>query len=149
MSRIRITKRFTFEMAHALSGYDGLCRNIHGHSYILWVTIAGEPVSDKKSPKDGMLLDYSDLSSIIKDKIISGLDHCLLLKRDMADATDTFRKDLCSRLVYVDYQPTCENLLADLAKRIRLLLPSTVNLHSLKLQETENSYAEWFSEDNK
>ena len=49
---IRITKEFKFEMAHALHGYDGLCKNIHGHSYRLWVTIRGEASQQKGHKKD-------------------------------------------------------------------------------------------------
>jgi 6-pyruvoyltetrahydropterin/6-carboxytetrahydropterin synthase len=50
--------------------------------------------------------------------------------------------------VILDYQPTCENLVADLAQRIKKLLTSGVQLHSLKLYETAKSYAEWFAADN-
>ena len=56
---IRITKEFKFEMAHALYGYDGLCKNIHGHSYRLWVTVRGEVLEENGSKKDGMVLDLS------------------------------------------------------------------------------------------
>ena len=55
---IRITKEFKFEMAHALYGYNGLCKNIHGHSYRLWVTIRGEVRHEKAHQKDGMVMDF-------------------------------------------------------------------------------------------
>ena len=48
----------------------------------------------------------------------------------------------------VDYQPTCENMLADFARRIAARLPEGVALHSLKLHETATSFAEWFAGDN-
>jgi 6-pyruvoyltetrahydropterin/6-carboxytetrahydropterin synthase len=48
----------------------------------------------------------------------------------------------------VPYQPTSENFLLDFAKRIAVLLPPGVSLHSMRLRETENSYAEWFADDN-
>jgi 6-pyruvoyltetrahydropterin/6-carboxytetrahydropterin synthase len=51
MAKIRLTKEFNFEMAHALWNYDGLCKNIHGHSYKLLVTVIGEAITDKKNPK--------------------------------------------------------------------------------------------------
>ncbi|HQH18564.1 MAG TPA: 6-carboxytetrahydropterin synthase, partial [Bacteroidales bacterium] len=59
MAVIRITKEFKFEMAHALWGYDGPCKNIHGHSYYLYVTIIGSPINNPQSPKNGMVIDYS------------------------------------------------------------------------------------------
>ena len=61
MSIVRISKEFNFDMAHALLGYDGLCKNIHGHSYTLVVTVTGAPVNDVNSPKNGMLIDFKDL----------------------------------------------------------------------------------------
>jgi 6-pyruvoyltetrahydropterin/6-carboxytetrahydropterin synthase len=48
----------------------------------------------------------------------------------------------------VDYQPTCENLLFDFADKIKKRLPDTVELYSLRLNETSNSYAEWYAIDN-
>ena len=59
MAKIRITKQFKFEMAHALAGYDGICANIHGHSYRLWVTIIGDVNSEDGHVKNGMVLDLS------------------------------------------------------------------------------------------
>ena len=148
MSKIRLTKRFTFEMAHALLGYDGLCKNIHGHSYVLWVTIIGAPLDDHSNPKNGMLMDFSVLSKTIKSNIIEVYDHALLLNDKTNDEmTNVFRKNL-EKLVLVNYQPTCENLLKDFSQKIITQLPSNINLFSLKLQETETSYAEWFAEDN-
>ena len=66
MATIRVTKSFTFEMAHALWNYDGPCRNIHGHSYELLVTISGHPITDENSPKLGMVMDFGDLKKIVR-----------------------------------------------------------------------------------
>ena len=148
MTLIRITKEFSFEAAHALKGYDGPCRNIHGHSYKLSVTITGEPVSVMDSPKKGMVIDFSELKRIIKKSIIDPFDHALILGADFPE--DLFKRsdDAFSNVIFVDYQPTSENLLIDFTTRIKDLLPATVRLHSLRLKETATSYAEWFAEDN-
>jgi 6-pyruvoyltetrahydropterin/6-carboxytetrahydropterin synthase len=148
MTLIRITKEFSFEAAHALKGYDGPCRNIHGHSYKLSVTITGEPVSAVNSPKIGMVMDFSELKKIIKKSIIDPFDHALILGADFPE--DIFKRsdDAFSNVIFVEYQPTSENLLVDFAARIRDLLPSAVRLHSLRLRETATSYAEWFAEEN-
>ena len=66
MARIRITKEFKFETAHALMGYDGLCKHIHGHSYELLVTVIGHPIEDESNPKLGMVMDFGDLKKIVK-----------------------------------------------------------------------------------
>ena len=134
-------------MAHALYGYDGPCKNIHGHSYQLEVTVAGKQVDDPSNPKHGMVMDFSDLKSIVKEQIVDQLDHALLLNgnsphRDIPELDTNFEK-----VVFVNYQPTCENMLSDFVKRIKSLLPSNVKLVTLKLKETPNSYAEWQASD--
>jgi 6-pyruvoyltetrahydropterin/6-carboxytetrahydropterin synthase len=148
MSKIRITKEFRFEAAHALMGYDGPCRSIHGHSYELSVTITGVPIVDVKSPKLGMVMDFGDLKRIIRKNIIDLFDHTLILNKEYpADEVQKIKEVFCN-VVWVEYQPTSENLLLDFAERIRNLLPDGIALYSLKLRETANSFAEWFAEDN-
>ena len=66
-------------MAHALHAYDGLCANIHGHSYRLLVTVRGNIKEEKGSPKNGMVLDFSVLKEIVKPMIIEKYDHSLVL----------------------------------------------------------------------
>ena len=73
MSVIRVTKEFRFEMAHALWNYDGPCRNVHGHSYILYVTFAGEPVNDPESNRNGMVIDFGDLKKLVRKASWTGL----------------------------------------------------------------------------
>jgi len=70
MTKIRVTKEFTFEMAHALWNYDGPCRNIHGHSYKLYVTVFGNTLLDNTSTKLGMVMDFSELKKIVKKYVI-------------------------------------------------------------------------------
>jgi len=147
LQTIRLTKEFKFEMAHALKGYDGLCRNIHGHSYELLVTITGVPISDTSSTKLGMIVDFGDLKKIVRRTIIDEFDHALVLSRESAN---DFKPDveMFGRAILVDYQPTSENMLIDFVVRLKDQLPANVKLHHLLLRETVTSYAEWFAEDN-
>ena len=146
MGKIRITKEFKFEMAHALHGYDGLCANIHGHSYRLWVTVRGDVKKENKHIKDGMVMDFSDLKSIIKPTIINKYDHSLVLNATSPHAN----LDLSAfdKVYYLPYQPTSENLVTDFANSITSLLPENVELLKVVLSETVSSFAEWNSEDN-
>ena len=147
MQSIRLTKEFKFEMAHALKGYDGLCRNIHGHSYELLVTITGIPISDPSSAKLGMVMDFGDLKKIVRNNIVDEFDHALVLNRESADDF-TIEGEMFGRTILVDYQPTSENMLIDFAARLKSQLPANVKLHHLLLRETVTSYAEWYAEDN-
>lgn len=149
MSIIRVTKEFGFEMAHALVDYDGPCRNVHGHSYRLFVTLSGEPLARLGDPKNGMVIDFGDLKRIVKKNIVDVFDHAALISRnDRSDRIEALRSAFGNLLV-VDYQPTCENLVADIAARIKPLLPREASLFSVKLYETAASYAEWYASDNK
>ncbi len=145
MNKVRVSKAFDFESAHALDGYDGKCKDIHGHSYHLIVTVIGSPIEDKDHIKQGMVIDFSDLKKIVKENIVDRFDHALILKED-----SRFRgiENKMQKVIYTDYQPTCENMVIDFAHTILPLLPDNVGLHNLKLRETGNSYAEWYASDN-
>lgn len=148
MSVIRVTKEFSFEMAHSLHNYDGPCRNIHGHSYKLKVTVIGEVDNKEDSSKRGMVIDFGDLKSIVENNVIDILDHALMLY-DGTDSkvTDTI-KEVFPKVKLVNYTPTCENLLIDIANILDNKFPKGITLHHLFLRETDNSYAEYFKEDN-
>ena len=147
-SLIRVTKEFSFEMSHVLWNYDGPCRNVHGHSYRLFVTLSGTPVNEPGHPKNGMVMDFTDLKNIVKKNIVDLFDHSVVVSKNFdSGKTEMFTK-MFGNTVLVDYQPTCENLVADFAQRISGLLPLGVTLHNLKLYETASSFAEWFASDN-
>lgn len=149
MTKIRITKQFSFETGHALYGYDGKCRNVHGHSYKLSVTVIGTPITDTSHVKHGMVIDFGDLKKIVKEDIVDVFDHATVFNKntphiDLANEL----KNRGHHVILVDYQPTSENMVIDFAQKIKARLPKGVALHSLKLQETETSFAEWFAADN-
>jgi 6-pyruvoyltetrahydropterin/6-carboxytetrahydropterin synthase len=112
------------------------------------VTISGSPQIDPASPKNGMVIDFSDLKLIVKNEIINVFDHSIVLSKQFDKETLLLFPGIFGNTVFVDYQPTCENLVLDFAGRIRGKLPETIKLYSLKLYETANSYAEWFASDN-
>ncbi|HEX9980008.1 MAG TPA: 6-carboxytetrahydropterin synthase [Flavobacterium sp.] len=150
MTKIRITKQFSFESGHALYGYDGKCRNVHGHSYKLSVTVIGTPSEDKSYVKFGMVIDFSDLKKIVREEIVNVFDHATVFNKNTPHVE--LAEELKSRghhVILVDYQPTSENMVIDFSDKIKKRLPSSIQLHSLKLQETETSFAEWYADDNK
>ncbi len=148
MAKIRLTKIFHFDSGHALAGYNGKCRNVHGHSYKLEVTVIGEPISDQNHVKFGMVLDFGDLKKIVKNNVIDIYDHALLLNKNSSykDIGD-FLEEKGHRILFVDFQPTGEMMIQDIAKRIIPYLPENVKLHKLKLYETGTSFAEWYAKD--
>lgn len=149
MSKIRITKQFSFETGHALYGYDGKCKNVHGHSYKLSVTVIGTPITDISNVKYGMVIDFSNLKKIVREEIVDLFDHATVFNKNTPHIE--LANELKNRghhVILVDYQPTSENMVVDFAKKIKGRLPNDILLHSLKLQETESSFAEWYASDN-
>jgi len=145
---IRITKEFKFETGHALFGYDGLCKNVHGHSYKLAVTILGKPITDPSDVKFGMVMDFSDLKAIVNKLIVKPFDHATVLNinsphKELADAMEKRGH----KIIRVPYQPTSEMMILDFAEKISSALPDHLKLQRLILRETETSFAEWLAED--
>ncbi|MBP8791625.1 MAG: 6-carboxytetrahydropterin synthase [Lutibacter sp.] len=148
MSKIRITKQFDFETGHALYGYDGKCKNVHGHSYKLSVTVIGTPISDSSNVKFGMVIDFGDLKKIVLSEIVNKFDHATVFNKNTPHvelAAELEKRD--HSVILVDYQPTSEMMLIDFAQKIKNRLPENIQLHSLKLRETGTSHAEWFASD--
>ena len=146
---IRVTKQFSFEMAHALIGYDGPCKNIHGHTYQLRVTLLGKATQQTGTPKDGMLLDFGVLKKIVTETIISKYDHALVLNKNTPVQTIESMCAQFEKIYLTPFQPTCENLLLNIQKQLNIILRSTgYTLYALRLNETQTSYAEWFLSDN-
>jgi len=147
MANIRVTKEFTFEMAHALLGYDGSCKYIHGHSYGLSVTVIGKPNKNENDPKLGMVIDFGDLKRIVKETVVDQFDHALVLNSKTPKDSINQNQELFDKVIFVNYQPTSEILVADFANRISERLPEEIKLLNLRLRETATSYADWFAAD--
>lgn len=149
MAKIRLTKRFTFETGHALYGYDGKCKNVHGHGYKMEVTVIGEPISDPNNVKHGMVMDFGDLKKVVNEEVVDKYDHAIVFNsnsphRELGEAMRAQGHEV----ILVDFQPTSELLVTYFAEHIRSRLPENIQLFSIKLSETETSYAEWYAGDN-
>ncbi len=148
MNTRRIAKQFDFETGHALYGYDGKCKNVHGHSYKLSVTVSGSPISDSSNVKYGMVIDFSDLKKIVLSEIVDKFDHATVFNKNTPHVELAIELEKRGHsIILVDYQPTSEMMLIDFAQKIKDRLPENIRLHSLKLQETGTSHAEWFASD--
>ena len=143
--KIRVIKEFDFETAHALDGYEGKCKDIHGHSYHLSLATIGAVNINTNDSDFGMVVDFGILKSIIKRDIDPLFDHRLILKDDSRFKGIEQKNE---RVRYVPYQPTCENMLIEIVSIVKQQLPSGIELSSVCLRETATSYAEWHASDN-
>lgn len=140
---LQATKIFNFEMAHALLDYDGDCKNIHGHSYRLYITVEGQPIEVFGHPNNGMIIDFKKLKSIVNYRIITPYDHALVLHESSPPKLISALKETNNKVILESFQPTCENLTLNFVSRIQNELPEGVYLKSVKLYETATSYVEW------
>ena len=148
MNTIRVTKSFGFETGHALYGYDGLCKNVHGHSYKLHVTVVGRPIDDQNNVKNGMVIDFKDLKTIVKSEVVDVFDHATVFNKNTPHVElAKILSDSGHKVLLVDYQPTSEKMVIDFAHRIATRLPAHIKLHNLRLHETATAYAEWYAKD--
>jgi 6-pyruvoyltetrahydropterin/6-carboxytetrahydropterin synthase len=138
---LKVTKIFRFELAHAIHGYEGLCKNIHGHSYILHVTVGTKNNSDQYLPNTGFIIDFKDLKRIIREAVVSPFDHGLILSEDYLAQHPDMRN--MSNLHVWKMEPSVENILLYIKREIENKFPNQIELVKLKLYETSDSYAEF------
>ncbi len=146
--KIRVTKKFTFNMAHALYGHDGPCANIHGHTYHLAVTIAGSPLQETNHPKNGMVIDFGDLKSIVQREVVERFDHALVLNGNSPHSKVEVLHQQFNKIILLPFQPSCENMLVEIKNSLLHFFDIKHQLISLRLDETPTSYAEWHLSDN-
>ena len=119
---LTVTKRFQFEAAHFLPGYVGACKDLHGHSYKLEVT-----VHRTDAENTDMVIDFKHLSTVVKENVIKAWDHKNLNDLEM------FKQD----------RPTAENMVVMIYKILMEELDDNIEITRIRLWETEDSYAEY------
>lgn len=133
---LSITKIFHFESAHAISNHPGKCRNVHGHSYELRVSVAAKELN-----QNDMVMDFYDLKVLVKREVVDKLDHALLLCSN-GELAEEFRHH-SGRMIWTDKEPTAEHMLEMIMAWIQPGLPSHIQLKQLQLWETTSSFAQW------
>ncbi|MFW6227044.1 MAG: 6-pyruvoyl trahydropterin synthase family protein [Bacteroidota bacterium] len=146
MNNLRITREFSFEMAHFLPGYNGPCRSVHGHSFRLFVTVSGVPSTEEGDSSFGMVMDFQQLKKLVNKEIIDKYDHALMVKKGCLDKK-AMKYDGFDNVIEVPYQPTSEKMIVAFAEILKQKLPDNVSLFSLKLYETAASAVEWYRDD--
>ena len=141
---IKITKIVHFEMAHAIYGYDGRCKDIHGHSYELHVTVTGRDTADTYIPAPGFVVDFKELKRLVYNHIADILDHHLVLSEEYLKSNPEV--SALEHLLVWKNEPTAENILYYIKDKLGDVLPDHIRLRQLKLYETKDSYAEWVTD---
>ena len=139
---ICVTKIFDFELAHAIHGYEGSCRDIHGHSYKLFVSVRRrKEEADGYLKDDGFVIDFKVLKEAVVTSVVSRFDHQLILSENYLQANPSLSS--LPNLIKWEAEPSAENIILYIKNQLESHLPDTVELYALKLHETATSYAEW------
>jgi 6-pyruvoyltetrahydropterin/6-carboxytetrahydropterin synthase len=132
---VKIAKEFKWEMGHRLTFHKGKCKNLHGHTYRLWVEIGG------KQDSNGLVMDYYDLSKQVSP-IIEKIDHSVMVYYKDLDLIEALTK-LGSKIVIVEFESTAENICKYLINELKKTdLPSNINSLKVRIYETDNDFAE-------
>jgi 6-pyruvoyltetrahydropterin/6-carboxytetrahydropterin synthase len=142
---LRLTKIFHFEMAHAIHGYQGACKNIHGHSYELHVTLGTTTIQKEYIHSPGFIIDFKQIKNLVTNAIIDKFDHSLLLSEAYMKEHPT--NNIHDKLIIWEVEPSAENILLYMQDVLNSRLPSDIKLLQIKLYETKDSYAEWLADD--
>ena len=150
MGRISVTRHIEFEASHILTGYEGLCGNLHGHSYALEVTISCSE-SKRKSNAFNFVLDFSRLNVLLKEYVP---DHAFIVNLENIDSdcaeSEIYKvlKKYNRRVFEMFGSPSAENMVELFATDIQGILNKEYpdldcTVDELKLWETTNSHATW------
>ena len=135
------TKEVSWEMAHRLSFHHGLCKNLHGHTYKLQATFK----SESGKMQNGMIADFSSIKGVLQRAVVDKLDHACWLNGKTDDThIGTALKDLGLKFLYTGFEPTAENMVAQIAAWIEDdIKDSDTILVELRLYETPTSWVTW------
>ena len=145
---VTVTKEVTFDCAHMLDGHEGLCRNLHGHTYKVQVTArrsGGFLIS--KGPAKGMVLDFSALKGIMQAHIVEPFDHAFVYHGGTADEFEESLYDLCEqydkKVMRCNFRPTAENMANYFYEKLnQAVRAEPFEIINVKVWETPTSFAE-------
>lgn len=130
---MQVKKEFEFESAHRLSNYEGKCKRIHGHNYKMIVLCEADELDER-----GILVDFGDIKKVAKEFIVEQFDHKLILKQGTTQNIKIAEAIEDDWIVWVDYNPTAENMAKHFLEIMRKHIPS---VKSVEVFETPDSSA--------
>lgn len=137
---MKITKIFTFDSSHMLDGHDGKCRNLHGHTYKLEVSVSDGLI--ESGAKTGMVIDFADLKTLVKQTVIQPFDHAFIYHGENGRESQiaALLEGWQMKTLRLNRRTTAENLALEIYGRLK---QTGLPVCSVKLWETPESCAEY------
>ncbi len=141
-----ITRRLEFDAGHRIPDHRSQCKHLHGHRYVLEITVEGEIIDHAGRPDNGMVMDFSEIKSLAKQHVVDPWDHAFLCWREDQVVVDFLATLPGHKTVLLANVPTAENLAKTAADTLASIFASRyqgqLRLKSVRLYETPNCWAE-------
>ena len=77
-----ITRRLEFDAGHRIPNHTSQCKHLHGHRYAIEISLSGEVIATEGQSEQGMVMDFSDVKRIAKERVVDVWDHAFLVYRE-------------------------------------------------------------------
>jgi len=143
---MKITRRLEFDAGHRIPQHGSQCRNLHGHRYVIEVSLVGDTVADAGAANEGMVLDFSDIKTLVNEHIVLRWDHAFLVYEGDSVVREFLESLPGHKTVVVPMIPTAENLARlafnTLAPLFEARYQDRLRLDRVRLYETPNCWAD-------
>lgn len=143
---MQITRRLEFDAGHRIPDHRSQCRHLHGHRYVLEVTLGGDVIDAAGQPNNGMVMDFSEVKAIAMREVVEQWDHAFLVHAGDTRVVEFLASMPGHKTVVLERVPTAENL-ARIAFEIldgayRDVYGNHLHLEQVRLYETPNCWAD-------
>ncbi len=145
---MQITTRLEFDSGHRIPNHKSQCRNLHGHRYVMEITLSGDIIKQENASENGMVMDFSDVKAIAKESVVNVWDHAFLVYHNDKEVLDFLNSLPNHKTVVFPTVPTAENMVMEAFRILKSKYHDTygnhLKLEKVRLYETPNSWADAF-----
>jgi 6-pyruvoyltetrahydropterin/6-carboxytetrahydropterin synthase len=146
---MQITTRLEFDAGHRIPDHKSQCRNLHGHRYVIEITLSGDIINASNTSENGMVMDFSDVKKIARESVVDVWDHAFLVFKEDKVVLDFLKSLPNHKTVIFPSVPTAENMAAEafrvLKNQYKDIYGNHLTLERVRLYETPNSWADALS----
>ena len=143
---MEITTRLEFDSGHRIPNHKSQCCNLHGHRYVIEITLGGDIIQNEQASEDGMVMDFSDVKRIARESVVDVWDHAFIVYKNDQVVLDFLNTLPDHKTVVFETVPTAENMAAEafriLKNRYQDTYGNQLTLSLVRLYETPNSWAD-------
>lgn len=144
---LTITRKLEFDAGHRIPDHRSQCRNLHGHRYVLEITLQGDLVETEGAPDRGMVMDFADVKSLAMERLVSRWDHAFIVYAGDTQVRTFLESMPDHKTVVIDRVPTVENLAAIAFETLAQVYDAhygvNLRLERVRLYETPNCWADF------